>query len=112
MIFGDSVRSSDLETGLSSSEKIVAQEMDTVSSLILTFQAWKEKCGYLRKDHGKMRVRIVKKYPFPPLALIRFPEVDERACTFHLRRHVSMNHTSSVGYIFPSTRSIEKFSFV
>ena len=79
---GDGVRSSDLETGLSSSEKTVAQEMDTTSTLLLTFYAWKEKCGYLRKDHEKMRDRIVDKYQFPPLTLIRFLEADERACTF------------------------------
>lgn len=78
----DRVRSSDLEIGLSSSEKTITQVMDTASSLLLTFQAWKEKCGYLRKDYEKTRDRIVDKYQFPPLALIRFPEVDERACTF------------------------------
>ena len=78
----DRVRSSDLEIGLSSSEKTVTQKMDTASSLLLTFQAWKEKCGYLRKDHEKTRDMIVDKYQFPPLALIRFPEVDEKACTF------------------------------
>ena len=78
----DRVRSSDLETGLSSSEKTVTQKMDTASSLLLTFQAWKEKCGYLRKDYEKTRDIIVDKYQFPPLALIRFPEVDEKACTF------------------------------
>jgi len=47
----DRVRSSDLETSLSSSEKTVTQEMDTASFSLLTFQAWKEKCGYLRKDY-------------------------------------------------------------
>ena len=46
---GDKIRSSDLETSLSSSERTVAQKMDTVSSLVVTFQAWKEKCGYFRK---------------------------------------------------------------
>ena len=45
-MFGDRVRSSDLETGLSSSEETVAQEMDIALSLILTFQASKEKCGH------------------------------------------------------------------
>ena len=30
----------------------------------------------------KLRDRIVDKYQFPHLALIRFLEVDERACTF------------------------------
>ena len=79
---GDKVKSSDLETGLSFSVKIVAQEMDTTSSLAVTFQAWKEKCGYSRKDCEKTRDRIVSKYQFPPLALVRLPEVDERACTF------------------------------
>ena len=29
-----------------------------------------------------MRDRIVDKYQFPPLTLIRFLEADERACTF------------------------------
>ena len=80
--FEDKVKSSDLETGLSSSEKIVAQAMDTTSSLAVTFQAWKENCGFSRKDHEKMRDKIVSKYQFPPLALVRLPKVDERACTF------------------------------
>ena len=51
----DKVRSSDLETGLSYSEKTVTQEMDTALSLLLTFQAWKENCGYLRKDYEKTK---------------------------------------------------------
>ena len=59
---GDKIRSSDLETSLSSSERTVAQEMDTISSLVVTFQAWKEKCGYSRKDCEKMRDRIISKY--------------------------------------------------
>lgn len=58
----DRVRSSDLETSLPSSEKIIAQEMDTTSSHLLTFQAWKEKCGYPKKDYEKTRDRIVNKY--------------------------------------------------
>ena len=78
----EKVKSSDLETGLSSSEKTIAQEMDTALSLAITFQAWKEKCGYSRKDHEKTRDRIVSKYQFPPLALDRLPELDERAYTF------------------------------
>lgn len=82
VMFEDRVRSSDLETSLSSSEKTITQEMDTASSLLLTFQSWKEKRGYLRKDYEKTRDRIIEKYQFPPLDLIRFPEVDERACTF------------------------------
>ena len=36
----------------------------------------------MRKDHEKTRDRIVDKYQFPPLASIRFPKADERACTF------------------------------
>ena len=78
----DKVKSSDLETGLSFSVKNVAQEMDTTSSLAVTFQAWKENCGFSRKDHEKMRDKIVSKYQFPPLALVRLLKVDERACTF------------------------------
>ena len=62
VMFEDKVESSDLETGLSSSEKIVAQEMDTTSSLAVTIQAWKENCGYSRKDCEKMRDRIISKY--------------------------------------------------
>ena len=76
------MRSSNLETGLSSSVKTITQEMDIALSLLLTFQAWKEKHGYLRKDYEKTRDRIVDKYQFPLLALISFPKVDERACTF------------------------------
>ena len=45
-MFGVKVKSSDLEIGLSSSEKTVAQEMDTTSYLAVTFQDWKEKYGY------------------------------------------------------------------
>ena len=56
--------------------------MDTTSSLAVTFQAWKENCGFSRKDHEKMRDKIVSKYQFPPLALVRLLKVDERACTF------------------------------
>ena len=55
VMFDARVRSCDLETSLSSSEKTVTQEMDTTSSLLLTFQAWKEKCGYLRKDYEKTK---------------------------------------------------------
>ena len=81
-MFGVKVKSSDLEIGLSSSEKTVAQEMDTTLYLAVTFQVWKEKYGYSRKDCEKTRDRIVSKYQFPPLALVRLPEVDEKACTF------------------------------
>ena len=68
------MRSSNLETGLSSSVKTITQEMDIALSLLLTFQAWKEKHGYLRKDYEKTRDRIVDKYQFPLLALISFPK--------------------------------------
>ena len=81
---GDRVRSSDLETSFSSSEKTIAQVMDTTSSNLLTFKAWKDKCGSPKKDYEKMRDRIVNKYQFTPLFLIRFPRLDERACTFLL----------------------------
>ena len=37
VMFGNRVRSSDLETGLSSSEKTITQEMDAALSLLLTY---------------------------------------------------------------------------
>ena len=58
----DRVRSSDLEIGLSFSEKTIVQEMDTTSFHFLTFQAWKEVYGYLTKDYDKIRDRISNNY--------------------------------------------------
>ena len=56
--------------------------MDTASSHFLTFQAWKEAYGYSTKDYDKIRDRISNNYQFPSSAIIRFLELDERACTF------------------------------
>lgn len=58
----DRVRSSDLEIGLSFSEKTIVQEMDTTSFHFLTFQAWKKVYGYLTKDYDKIRDRISNNY--------------------------------------------------
>lgn len=75
--------------------------MDTASSCLSTFQAWKEKCGYQRRDYEKTRDRIVNKYQFPPLVEIRFPELDQRACTFFLEEVCFYEVYFHCGLCFP-----------
>ena len=67
------VRSSDLETGLSSSNDRVISKATFVSSL---YKAWTISCSLTGKDEQQTRDR----FQFPDSVKIRIPSDEERAC--------------------------------
>ena len=67
------VRSSDLETGLSSSNDRVISKATFVSSL---YKAWTISCSLTGKDEQQIRDR----FQFPDSVKIRIPSDEERAC--------------------------------
>ena len=69
----DKVRSSELETGLSSSKDRRAFK---VTSLSTFYKAWDVRCVLRGKDKG----RIKSRFQFPSSVRVRIPSGDDRAC--------------------------------
>nr|POF00376.1 hypothetical protein CFP56_71719 [Quercus suber] len=67
------VRSSDLKTGLSSSDYRVISEATFVST---PYKAWTISCSLMGKDEQQIRDR----FQFPDFVKIRIPSNEERAC--------------------------------
>ena len=70
-MFGE-VRSSELETGLSSSDNRVIPEVTSPST---PYKAWNIPCALLEKDEKQIRDR----FQFPDLVRIRIPSDKDRA---------------------------------
>ena len=67
------VRSSDLETGLSSSDDYVILEATSVST---PYKAWTNLCSFTRMDEQRIRDR----FQFLDFVKLRIPSDEERAC--------------------------------
>ena len=88
------VRSSELETGLSSNGDPV--EGDTAMFKpreVRPFYALKEECGLDVDTLGRFKDR----FQFPERVRVRLPSEEERACHFFLGRCAFMSLPSSVG---------------
>ena len=82
------VRSSELETGLSSSDDPVEVEEDTAVSIpreVRAFYALGEVCTLDNETLSRSRGR----FQFPDRVRVRLPHGEERACHFSLGRYVS-----------------------
>ena len=67
------VRSSELETGLSSTDDCVIPEVTSPST---PYKAWNIPCALLEKDEKQIR----DKFQFPVSVRIRIPSDEDRAC--------------------------------
>ena len=80
----DDLRSSELETGLSSNAKSLGKEVDTVVSILPSFSsstplhALSESCSL----KGKHLKGFRKRFQFPKGTITRLPCSSEKACTF------------------------------
>jgi len=75
------VRSSELETGLSSNDNPMGVEVDTVVSIpqeVRAFHALREACGLDDETLSRFRDR----FQFPEKIRVRLPQEKERACHF------------------------------
>ena len=72
-MFGEEVRSSELDTGLSLSED---QGVLKVSSPSTPYKAWGIHCALKEKEERRIRNRS----QFPSLVKVRIPDDDDRAC--------------------------------
>ena len=68
--------------------------------------------GIWGKIMKKQEIGLLTSINFPFWPQLGFLRQMKELAPFYLRRYVSTNHISSVGCIFPSTHSIEKFLFV
>ena len=96
------VRSSDLETGLSSNGDPV--EGDTTVSTpreVRAFYALREVCGLDADTVSRFKDR----FQFPAQVCVRLPNDEDRAVTFFRVRYVFTSRPSPVGLGSPSTRS-------
>ena len=101
----EEVRTSKLETGLSSSKDRGAHK---VSSLSTPCKAWSICCSLKEKDEKRIRNR----FQFPSLVKVRIPNDDDRA--FHsYANEVCFYEADFVnGLRFPSIHSLGSFSFI
>ena len=99
------MRSSELETRLSSSDDPIDVEEDTVTCgprEVRAFHAFEEVCGLDSNTLSRFR----DKFQFLEKVQIRLPYGEERACHFHLRKCVSMRLLSCAVLGFSSTPSL------
>lgn len=98
------VRSSELETDLSSSEDRKALK---VTFLSIPNKAQDVCCVLKGKDEGRIRSR----FQFPSSVRVRIPNNDDRGglAVFTLTRCVSTRLTSSVVFVFPSIPFLRNF---
>ncbi|KAL0015897.1 hypothetical protein SO802_002966 [Lithocarpus litseifolius] len=88
------VRSSELETGLSSTDDCVIPE---VTSLSTPYKAWNIPCALLGKDEKRIRDR----FQFPDLVEIRILSDEDRACHFYVDEVCFYEADFASGLLFP-----------
>ena len=86
------VRSSDLETGLSSSDDRVVSKATSIST---PYKAWNSSCSLSKKDEKWIR----DIFQFPDFVKIRILSDEERACTYMLMRFVSTRLILPVAFV-------------
>ena len=102
------VRSSELETGLSSSDDPIEVEEDTATSSprkVRAFSALGEACGLDAETLSRFR----DMFQFPKRVRVLLLHKKERACYFSPGRCASMRLLSSAGLGFPSTHLLWSF---
>jgi len=110
----DDVRSSELETGLSSNAKSLGKIVDTIASklpsssssppLHALFETFSLKENHLNGFR--------KRFQFPKGTCIRLPRSSEKACSFAHEEVCFMKWISCAVFAFPSTCSLSNFFII
>ena len=96
------VRSSELETGLSSSKDRKALEVTSPST---PYKTWDICCALKGKDENRIRNR----FQFPSSVKVKIRNDDDRVSILTLMRCASTRPTSSMVFAFPSSHFLGSF---